>query len=201
MVTLKLHPDKPLTDEYFYELCKLNPELRLERTSTGKLIAMPPTGWETGNRNSNLTTQLGVWTKANGTGLAFDSSTGFILPNGAICSPDAAWVKKDRIEALAPNPAKFLPLAPDFVVELMSASDELEDVQAKMRQYRENGVRLGWLLNPKNKQVEIYRQEQETEIINCCIILNKKERIVCSMLSGEDVLIDFLLDLRGLLFN
>nr|WP_281168600.1 Uma2 family endonuclease [Chroococcidiopsis thermalis] len=120
--------------------------------------------------------------------IAFDSSTGFILPNKAIRSPDAAWVRRDRIEAINPNPDKFLPLAPDFVVELMSASDLLEDLQAKMREYIENGVRLGWLIDPKQQYVEIYRQGREVEAL-----------LSPTTLSGEDILPAFVLDLQGIL--
>ena len=120
--------------------------------------------------------------------IAFDSSTGFILPNKAIRSPDAAWVRRDRIEAINPDLDKFLPLAPDFVVELMSASDMLEDVQAKMREYMENGVRLGWLIDPKQQLVEIYRQGREVEVLSSP-----------TTLSGEDILPEFILNIQGIL--
>lgn len=116
-LTLNLDSVIKLTDEQFYQLCQTNPDVKFERAATGELIIMPPTGWGTGNRNGRLTQQLFNWTDADGTELAFDSSTGFKLPNGAIRSPDAAWVKKERLNALNPDPDKFLPLAPDFVVE------------------------------------------------------------------------------------
>lgn len=130
---LNLSPTIELTDEQFFQLCQNNRDLRLERTAQGELIIMPPTGWESGNRNSRLTQRLGNWTDADGTGLSFDSSTGFKLPNGANRSPDASWVSRERLEALNPDPAKFLPLAPDFAVELRSASDSLKTVQQKCR--------------------------------------------------------------------
>jgi Uma2 family endonuclease len=166
-LTLELQSaDIELSDEQFYRLCQANRDLRLERTAEGKLIIMPPTGWETGNRNSRLVQRLGNWADANGTGLVFDSSTGFRLPNGAIRSPDAAWVKRDRLEALNPDPEKFLPLCPDFAIELRSASDTLSEVQAKMQEYLENGLQLGWLINPQDQQVEIYRPNQTAEILD-----------------------------------
>ncbi|MEH2113656.1 Uma2 family endonuclease [Nostoc sp.] len=185
---LNLSPTIELTDEQFFQLCQNNRDLRLERTAEGELIIMPPTGWESGNRNSRLTQRLGNWTDADGTGLSFDSSTGFKLPNGANRSPDASWVSRERLEALNPDPAKFLPLAPDFAVELRSASDSLKTVQQKMQEYIENGVRLGWLIDPQNQQVEIYRPGQEVEVL----------RAPTSLL-GEDVLPGFVLDLAQIL--
>lgn len=166
-LTLELQSaDIELSDEQFYRLCQANRDLRLERTAEGKLIIMPPTGWETGNRNSRLVQRLGNWADADGTGLVFDSSTGFRLPNGAIRSPDAAWVKRDRLEALNPDPNRFLPLCPDFAIELRSASDQLTDVQTKMREYLENGLQLGWLINPQDQQVEIYLPNQTVGILD-----------------------------------
>ena len=145
---LNLHPAIELTDEQFFQLCQNNRDLRLERTAEGELIIMPPTGWKSGNRNGRLTQRLFNWAEADGTGLAFDSSTGFKLPNGANRSPDASWVTNERLEALNPDPTRFLPMAPDFVVELRSASDNLKTVQQKMQEYLDNGVRLGWLIDP-----------------------------------------------------
>lgn len=187
-IALDLHSVIDLTDEQFFQLCQQNRDLKFERTATGKIVIMPPTGWGTGNRNVELSFQLQAWSRSNDLGIAFDSSTGFILPNRAIRSPDAAWVRRDRIEAINPNPDKFLPLAPDFVVELMSASDMLEDIQAKMREYIENGVRLGWLIEPKQQYVEIYRQGRDVEALQSP-----------TTLSGEDILPGFVLDLQGIL--
>ncbi|NJO52822.1 MAG: Uma2 family endonuclease [Leptolyngbyaceae cyanobacterium RM2_2_4] len=180
--------DIHLSDEQFYRLCQVNRDLRLERTTEGKLIIMPPTGWETGNRNSRLVQRLGNWADADGNGLVFDSSTGFILPNGAIRSPDAAWVKQERLTALNPDPNKFLPLCPDFAIELRSASDDLTMIRAKMQEYLENGIQLGWLLDPYEQQVEIYRVGQAVEIVKSP-----------TQLSGEAVLPGFILQLDGIL--
>ena len=123
---LNLAPTIELTDEQFFQLCQDNKDLRLESTSKGELIIMPPTGWKSGNRNSRLTQRLGNWADSDGTGLAFDSSTGFTLSNGANRSPDASWVRRERLEALNRDPAKLLPMAPDFVAELRSANDNLK---------------------------------------------------------------------------
>jgi len=183
-LTLTLDPVVRLTHEQFYELCKVNHDLRLERSSTGELVLMPPTGWESGKRNADLTTNVTVWNRQTQIGLVFDSSTGFSLPNGADRSPDVAWVEKSRIEAIAPDPARFLPLAPDFVIELRSATDKLTTLERKMAEYRDCGVRLGWLLDPQEKHVQIYRLGRPTEY------LNQPES-----LSGEDVLPGFVLAL------
>jgi len=177
-----------LTDEQFFQLCVNNRDLRLERTAEGELIIMPPTGWGSGNRNSKLTARVELWADTDGTGLAFDSSTGYKLPNGANRSPDASWVKRERLEALNPDPARFLPMAPDFAVELRSASDSLQTLQQKMQEYIENGVRLGWLLDPQNQRVEIYRPGQDVEVLQSP-----------TSLSGEDVLPGFMLDLTQIL--
>jgi Uma2 family endonuclease len=185
---LNLSPTIELTDEQFFQLCVNNRDLRLEQTAEGELIIMPPTGWKSGNRNSRLTQRLGNWTDADGTGLAFDSSTGYILPNGAKRSPDASWVSRERLEALNPDPTRFLPMAPDFAVELRSANDELRTLQQKMQEYIDNGVRLGWLLDPQNQRVEIYRPGQEVEVLQSP-----------TSLSGEDVLPGFMLDLTQIL--
>lgn len=187
-IILNLTPTIELTDEKFFQLCQDNKDLRLESTSKGELIIMPPTGWKSGNRNSRLTQRLGNWADADGTGLAFDSSTGFTLSNGANRSPDASWVRRERLEALNPDPAKFLPMAPDFVAELRSANDNLKTLQEKMQEYIDCGVRLGWLIDPQNQQVTIYRQRQDREVLESP-----------SSLSGEDVLAGFVLDLSQIL--
>ena len=185
--TLKLTID--LTDEQFFQLCQNNRDLRFERTASGELIIMPPTGSETGNRNIKIAAQLEVWSSQSNLGLAFDSSSGFKLPNGADRSPDASWVRRDRWDALTPEEQQgFAPLCPDFVVELLSPSDSVKIAQAKMREYMENGARLGWLINRKNQRVEIYRQGQDVEILE-----NP------ATLSGEDVLPGFVLDLKQIM--
>jgi Uma2 family endonuclease len=187
-LTLNLEPIAHLSHTEFRQLCQVNPDLKLERTAEGKLIVMPPTGWESGQRNSNLNADLNLWNRQANLGVVFDSSTGFILPNGAVRSPDAAWVRHDRMNALNPDPDGFLPLAPDFVIELRSASDRLKPLQDKMQEYIENGVRLGWLLNAKDQAVEIYRPGQKIEVLTSP-----------TRLSGEDILPGFDLDLRGIL--
>ncbi len=174
-----------LTDEQFWQLCLLNRDYRFERTAKGELIVMPPTGSDTGRRNIKITTQLEIWNSQSKLGVAFDSSTGFKLPNGAERSPDASWVKKERWESLtAEQQAKFAPLCPDFVVELRSPSDSLQNLQEKMREYINNGAKLGWLIDRKNQQVEIYRPDRDVEILSSP-----------QTLSGEDVLPGFVLEL------
>jgi Uma2 family endonuclease len=187
-ITLNLDAIATLTHEQFRELCLTNRDIRLELTAQGELILMPPTGWESGKRNASLTARLSVWSEADGTGVAFDSSTGFKLPNGAVRSPDAAWVRQDRLDALNPDPESFLPLAPDFAIELRSASDSAQALRAKMKEYQENGVRLGWFLNVKDKEAEIYRLGQAVEVLRSPVSL-----------SGEDILPGFVLQLKGLL--
>ena len=187
-ITFNLSPTIELTDEQFFQLCRNNQDLRVERTAQGELILMPPTGWGSGKRNSKLTARLEIWAEANGTGVAFDSSTGYKLPNGANRSPDASWISQERLEALNPDPAKFLPMAPDFAVELRSVTDGLKATQQKMQEYLDCGVRLCWLIDPQNQQVEIYRLGKDVEVLKSP-----------SSLSGEDVLPGFVLDLTGIL--
>ncbi|MGM3304585.1 Uma2 family endonuclease [Anabaena sp. WFMT] len=185
-VTLQIPKSFKFTDDEFVEIVDANKDLRLELSSEGELIVMSPTGGETGERNLELSGQVWFWNRKNNLGKAFDSSTGFKLPKGGTRSPDVSWIKIERWNALTPEQKKkFLPLCPDFVIELVSESDDLEDTQAKMREYINNGLRLGWLINPKDKQVEIYRQNQEVEILQSPAIL-----------SGEDVLLGFILDLQ-----
>ncbi|MGB5769607.1 MAG: Uma2 family endonuclease [Crocosphaera sp.] len=174
-----------LTDEQFYRICQDNRDLRFERNSHGDLIIMPPTGGETGERNSEINFQLRLWNKQYKLGKVFDSSTGFILPNGANRSPDASWISLEKWQSLTSEKRqKFLPLSPDFVIELRSTSDSLKSLQEKMIEYIDNGTKLGWLINRQDKQVEIYRQGKELEILNNSQIL-----------LGEDVLTNFVLDL------
>lgn len=187
-LTLNLNSIIKLTDEQFYQLCQDNETLRFERNSKGELIIMPPTGGETSNRNAGLTAHIWVWNEQTQLGKVFDSSGGFKLPNGADRSPDASWVKLERWNALTPEQkTKFAPLCPDFVVELLSPSDSLKDTQEKMKEYRDNGARLGWLINRKSRQVEIYRQGQDVEVLENPVTL-----------SGEDVLPGFALYLASI---
>ncbi|NET09910.1 MAG: Uma2 family endonuclease [Merismopedia sp. SIO2A8] len=173
------------TDEQFYQLCINNPELNVERDAQGALIFMPPVGGESGNREIELGTDLNIWNRRTRLGKVFSSSTIFRLPNGGSRSPDAGWVELSRWQALTPKQRQvFPPIAPDFVIELRSQTDSLSTLQDKMQEYMDSGVRLGWLINPKNQQVEIYRQGQEKEV-----------RALPTHLSGETVLPDFSLQL------
>ena len=181
--TIGLH----VTQKQFAALAALNRDVKLERTAQGELIVNPPTGWETGERNRSLTGQLDRWYEENeDLGKAFDSSTGFILPNGATRSPDASWVSQERWDALTPEQlGTFANICPDFVIELRSSSDRVETLQAKMREYIDNGALLGWLIDPQHRRVEVYRPGLAVELLE-----NPAE------LSGEEVLPGFLLNLR-----
>lgn len=184
-LTLDIKSVIDLTDEQFFQLCQANRDLRFERTATGDLIIMSPAGGETGNRNGRLNQQLFNWSDTDNTGIAFDSSTGFKLPNGADRSPDASWVKLEKWNALtSEQQTKFLPFCPDFVVEILSPSHSLKVTQKKMEEYRDNGASLGWLINRRTKQVEIYRIGQKVEVLD-----NP------TSLSGEEVLSGFVLNL------
>jgi Uma2 family endonuclease len=186
VLTVQLPASAPLTDEQFYDLCRANPDLRIERNANGELILMPPTGGETGNRNSEINADFVIWNRQTKLGKVFDSSTCFKLPNGAERSPDVAWVKQERWDTLtSEQKEKFPPIAPDFVLELMSPSDTLETAQAKMQEYMDNGVKVGWLINRRDRQVEIYRGQQAVEILSAP-----------SCLAGEAVLPNFVLDLQ-----
>ncbi|MGB3616266.1 MAG: Uma2 family endonuclease, partial [Elainellaceae cyanobacterium] len=186
---LNLHPILDLTQAQFAQLCHHNRDLRLERTAQGALIVMPPTGGDTGRRNFTLATQLGIWNQRTKLGQAFDSSTGFILPNGATRSPDTAWVQQDRWDALTPEQRRtFVPLCPDFAVALQSPSDRRQEGQAKLREYIDNGLKLGWLIDPEAKEVEVYRPGQDA------LTLANPEG-----LPGDPVLSGFILDLSDIL--
>lgn len=159
----RLAPFVTLTDDEFFRLCQANRDLRLERSAGGEVLIMPPTGGETGRRSLRIAGQLDAWTAADGTGVAFDSSTGFVLPTGAIRSPDAAWMLRERWNAIPTESREgFVPVAPDFVIELRSTSDRRADLEAKMDEYQAAGVRLGWLIDPVERCVLVYRQHQPT---------------------------------------
>ena len=185
-LTLNIPSVLKLTNEQFEQLAAANGDLRLELTARGELIIMPPTGGETGDRNFELDGQLWYWNRQTRLGKAFDSSTGFRLPHGTTRSPDVAWIAIERWEALtSAQRKKFLPLCPDFAVELVSETDDLEETQSKMQEYVDNGLRLGWLINPRTRQVEIYRPNQAIEVLQSP-----------ATLSGEEVLPGFILDLQ-----
>ncbi|MEO0406752.1 MAG: Uma2 family endonuclease [Cyanobacteria bacterium P01_A01_bin.135] len=176
MTTLRIHaqsaplaislPATSMTREQFYEFCAANRDLRIERTAAGEVIVMPPAFSDTGNRNFNISAHLWVWAEQDGTGIGFDSSAGFTLPNGATRSPDSAWIQLDRWNQLTDGEkASFAPICPDFVIELRSASDTLRGLQTKLEEYIANGARLGWLIDRKNRTVHIYRPGQEPQVL------------------------------------
>jgi len=182
-VTFNLSPLIELTDEAFWQLCRNNPDVKFERTAKGELVVRPPVGGESGKREADLIIDLGIWNRQTNLGVVFSSSAGFKLPNGADRSPDAAWIKQERWDVLTPaQQKKFPPIAPDFVIELRSETDDLETLRSKLQEYLDNGVQLGWLINPQDRQVEIYRQNQPVEILDAP-----------SSLSGGDVLPGFVL--------
>ena len=185
-IVLRLSPLIELTEEQFAEFCSLNRELHIERTATGELEIMAPAFSLTANRNIKITAQLEIWTRQNGTGMAFDSSAGFTLPNGAVRSPDASWVPLSRLAALTPEDLnRFIPICPDFVIELRSDTDRLSVLQAKMEEYIANGARLGLLIDPRPRRVHTYRPDHDVEIIT------NPETI-----SADPILPGFTLDLR-----
>ena len=158
---------KKVTDDEFFEFCANNNELRIEMTKEGQMIIMMPTGSEGGNRNFNLAVEFGIWAKTDGTGVGFDSATGFTLPNGAKRSPDLSWIARERWEAIPKKlRKKFAPICPDFVVELRSESDDLDMLKEKMEEYLENGAQLGWLIDPLEKKAHVYRPGARAKVLN-----------------------------------
>ena len=177
-----------LSDDEFFEFCALNSDLRIEMTKEGEMIIMLPVGSEGGHRNFNLTAEFGIWAKSDGTGVGFDSSSGFTLPNGAKRAPDLSWIERERWEAIPRKQRKkFAPICPDFVVELRSETDTLVAVKKKMDDYMESGAQLGWLIDPIQKKVHIYRPNVEVEILDHP-----------GNISGEPLLKGFVLDLTGI---
>ena len=174
-----------LSDEQFYQLCQDNTDWQLERTATGELLIMPPVGGCSGNWEAELNADLVIWNRQTNQGKVFSSSTIFRLPAGGDRSPDVAWVSNQRWQLLSrSDQEKFPPICPDFVIELRSRTDSLAQLQAKMQEYLTSGLRLGWLINPQDQQVEIYRPDQQVEIL-----------LLPTILSGEDVLPGFALEL------
>ncbi len=174
-------------EEEFKRLVAANPDLRMELTAEGELVVMAPTGSEGGNYNAELTIDIGTWNRRTRLGVVFDSSTGFKLPNGAIRSPDTAWVVQARWDELTPQQRRgFAPICPDFVLELVFESDDVEDIRTKMREYIENSCRLGWMIAPRTRQVEVYRLGRVVEVLQSP-----------TSLSGEEVLPGFILNLES----
>ena len=188
-VVVHFEPSKlRMNKEEFFQFCQLNPELRIERTSEGDIIVMAPTGGKTGRQNAKLIARVTNWAEQDGTGQVFDSSTVFSLPNGGDRSPDVSWVRNERWNALSPREQEqFPPLCPDFVVELRSRTDSLKSLKAKMEEYIANGAQLGWLIDPLERKVHVYRVGITAEI------LNDPETV-----SGETLLNGFVLEVRSL---
>ena len=188
-LTLNLSSSLTLDDQQFKTICDNNKNLNFERNQRGELIIISPTGSETGEKNSSILGQLWMWNYQKKLGKTFDSSTGFKLPNGAIRSPDASWIKKEKWDNLTREERrKFAPICPDFVVELLSINDDWDEGKIKMKEYIDNGIKLGWLIDPNQNQVAIYRPQKEIEILK-----NPQS------LSGEKILPEFILDLTDIL--
>lgn len=174
-----------LSNEQFHKLCQSNENYRIEQTAQGELLIMAPVGAISGNRESEFNADIVIWNRQTQLGKVFSSSTIFNLPNGGKRSPDVAWIANERWESLtSEEQEKFAPICPDFVIELRSRTGSLRQLQEKMQEYLNSGLRLGWLINPQNQQVEIYRQNQPTEIVE-----------LPTTLSGENVLPGFTLEL------
>jgi Uma2 family endonuclease len=176
-----------LTHGEFVQLCQDNPDMPFELTATGELVTMAPAGWESSEKNGELNTQINIWNRQTKLGKVFDSSGGFTLPSGAVRSPDVTWIEKSKFDGVSTKIA-FPQIVPDFVIELRSMTDSLTKLQAKMLEYQTNGVRLGWLINPQQQQVEVYRSGQPVEILQSPLILD-----------GEDVLVGCSIDLSAIL--
>ncbi|MEI3649160.1 MAG: Uma2 family endonuclease [Dolichospermum lemmermannii FEM_B0920] len=174
-----------LSDDQFYQLCQINEYYKFEQTAKDELIILPPSNLITGNREAELNGNLMIWNRQSKLGKVFSSSTVFTLPNGGKRSPDVAWIANERWESLTiQEKEKFAKICPDFVIELRSRTDSLSQLQEKMQEYLNSGLRLGWLIDPQNQQVEIYRQNQSVEIVS-----------LPTSLSGENVLPGFILEL------
>ena len=168
-----------MSDEQFGEFCRTNPDLRIERNACGEVIVMPPAFSDTGNRNVRISAQVVNWSDEHETGVVFDSSAGFTLPNGGMRSPDTAWILTDRWNALSPEQqASFAPIVPDFVIELRSSSDRLSGLQEKMQEYVDQGVRLGLLIDRKNRQVHVYRPDRQPEILDDPAVVSCEPELV-----------------------
>lgn len=187
-IMLRTEPLITFTDNELYDFCRLNKELKIEKNAEGNLEIMSPTGGESGWRNTEILTGLNLWAKKDGSGVVFDSSTGFILPDGAMRSPDAAWIRRSRLSVLTgEEKKKFIPLCPDFLIELRSFSDRPKELQDKMEEYIKNGSKLAWLIDPENRQVIVYRRDRKPEILNNPEII-----------SGETLLPGFILHVKDI---
>jgi Uma2 family endonuclease len=176
-----------LSDDEFFDLCQMN-ELRMERLKDGTIIIMEPTGSETGSFNGDVYYEVSTWNKHTHNGKTFDSSSGFTMPDTSVKSPDSTWIAKDRWQELAADlRKKFAPIAPDFVIEIRSETDSLVVLQAKMHEYIQNGVRLGWLMDRKNRITYIYRLDGSGDTLS-----------FDDTLSGEDVLVGFRLKIADI---
>ena len=185
-IMLRLLPVLNLTEDQFFDFCQINQDVRIERNAQREITIMSPTGWDSGVQDSEINRQLANWARQNGTGASFSSSAGFCLPNGAMRSPDASWVSFARLNALDTKyRKKFVPLCPDFVIELRSSTDRLHDLKTKMGEYIANGLKMGLLINPDSKQVYVYQPNQAIQQLDNC------ETVSC-----ESVLPGFELDLR-----
>jgi Uma2 family endonuclease len=174
-----------LTDEQFYRLCEVNQQWQIERSAKGELLVMSPVGGVSGQREADLISLLWLWNRETQLGKVFSSSTIFRLPNGGDRSPDAAWIQLERWETLPLEQQEgFPPICPDFVIELRSRTDSLKPLQEKMQEYLDSGLKLGWLINFQQQEVEIYRRDRAVEVVK-----------IPTRLSGEDVLPEFILDL------
>jgi Uma2 family endonuclease len=190
-LVLRLAPLVTLDDGQLFEFCQLNRDLRIERDAEGVLVLMAPAGGASSARNLELSRQLANWAQRDGTGIAFDSSVGFVLPNGAMRSPDAAWVRRERWDALSNEQReKFPPLCPDFIVELRSPSDRLSTLQRRVRELVRNGAQVGWLIDPRRRSVHVYRPGEAVQTLLAPISV-----------SAEPLLPGFILDLGRILLE
>ena len=163
---MRIRPLGLFSDDQFYEFCRLNSDLDIERTADGDLLIMAPASFRTSHLNLRIVLQLGRWAEGDGTGVATESSGGFILPNTAVRAPDAAWIRRDRLTTVPQEQQeRFLPLCPDFAIELRSPSDTLGAAQSKMREYLDNGLRLGWLIDPFARRVYVYRPGADVDVL------------------------------------
>jgi Uma2 family endonuclease len=185
-LVVRLRPVLKLSEDQFFQLCQINRDVRIERNAEGEILLMPPTGGETGDREAEIAMQLRIWAKRERSGTTFSSSTGFRLPNTAVRSPDAAWMKRSRLARIPARQRKgFIPACPEFVLELRSPTDALQDLPAKMQEYLDNGARLGWLIDPESRHVYVYRPDAPVERLDSP-----------DTISGDPVLRGFVLDLR-----